>query len=242
MKCRGECAAFLFEVGIMKFLTARSSKNANTSVFERNSRAGIPQSHSGGHSTKYKGIVASFAPHGFGCMAIVLTSVLMITAFSAKAFAASCTVNGNGTITINNANNTAGCDVSTIGSPIGNSAGALGFYVYSQGSGRTLTILNDLTTTVKGAGGISAFNYAASSLSTFNAADRTINLTIATSDANINAPNGDAVPKVGVGVSGGSTVNIGTLNLTMNNLPRGSGFGNFYEHYGVVAGSRLRTH
>jgi outer membrane autotransporter protein len=225
---------------VMKTLTAQCSKEANTSVFAKSHRAGMPQLHRGGRMTKLKGIAASFAPHGFGCMAIALTSVLMATAFSAKAFAA-CTVNGNGTITINNANNTAGCDVSAIGSPIGNSAGALGFYVYSQGPGRTLTILNDLTTTVKGAGGISAFNYAASSLSTVNASGRTINLTIATSDANINAPNGDAVAKFGVGVSGGSTVNIGTLNLTMNNLPRGSGFGNFYEHYGVAAGSSVNA-
>jgi hypothetical protein len=72
--------------------------------------------------------------------------------------------------------------------------------------------------------------------SAFNAVGKTLNLTIANLDANSSNPNGDSIAKVGLGVSHGGTSTIGTLNLTMLDLPRGSTFRELFEHYGVVAG------
>lgn len=167
---------------------------------------------------------------------LLLASTVLSGAFifSSAANAAPCVVNANGTFTVNNGNNQNGCSVSSVQNIIGNtSSGNIGFLIYSQRLNRVLTIENDFTTTVKGAVGISAYGTSPDFTSTFDAAGKTINLTIENTDANSAAPAGDNIAKNGVGVTHGGTVRIGTLNLKMLNLPsRG-----FFEHYGVVAGS-----
>lgn len=196
----------------------------------------------GGRLVKWKGRVASIAPFVAGVVPAVTLGALLEISSAEGAWAGPCTVAANGTITVNNGNNTAGCEVSSIGAEIGNtSVWNTGFLVYSQSTNRTLAILSDLTTTLKGSGGIAVYNTNASYFSTFDAAGRTINLTITNTDANAAATGGDAIAKGGVGVSHGSTAHIGTLNLTMLDLPRGTSFSERFEHYGVVTGSSVNA-
>ena len=164
---------------------------------------------------------------------------------SSASLAVECTQGSNGSVTVNNANNTGAninCEVSSILPEIGNtSIWNTGFLVYSQKANRSITLTNDLTTTLKGSGGISVYGTAPNFTSSFNAVGKTLNLTIANLDANSSNPNGDSIAKVGLGVSHGGTSTIGTLNLTMLDLPRGSTFGERFEHYGVVAGSSVNS-
>ncbi len=154
--------------------------------------------------------------------------------FSTFAYSAACTVNANGTFTVNNTTNSAGCSVASVGSVIGNTTiYNVGFLLYSQNLNRVLTIENDFTTTVKGAVGISVYGTSPTYTSTFDASGKTINLIIKDIDASPAAPVGDNGAKNGVGVSHAGTLKIGTLNLTMENLPSRGAF----EHYGVLAGS-----
>ncbi|ELK8712405.1 ESPR-type extended signal peptide-containing protein [Escherichia coli] len=86
-----------------------------------------------------------------------LRSSLIIGALllSQNAISAECSTNANGTITVNNSINTAGCSVESIGSEIGNtSIWNTGILQYSQGVNRNITILNDLSFTIKGSAGI----------------------------------------------------------------------------------------
>ena len=164
---------------------------------------------------------------------------------SSASLAVECTQGSNGSVTVNNANNTGAninCEVSSILPEIGNtSIWNTGFLVYSQNANRSITLTNDLTTTLKGSGGISVYGTAPNFTSSFNAVGKTLNLTIANLDANSSNPNGDSIAKVGLGVSHGGTSTIGTLNLTMLDLPRGSTSGERFEHYGVVAGSSVNS-
>ena len=181
-----------------------------------------------------------------GSAPVLFLAVLASTAMtSSTALAAACTVNANGTFTINNRSNTGGCSASTVSPIIGNnSVWDSGFLIYSQRENRTMTIENDITTIVKGSVGISAYGTAPEFTSTFDASGKTINLTIENIDANSSLPQGDHINKGGVGVSHASTVKIGTLNLNMLNLPSGndgSFRGGRFEHYGVVAGSSVNA-
>ena len=76
---------------------------------------------------------------------------------SSASLAVECTQGSNGSVTVNNANNTGAninCEVSTILPEIGNtSIWNTGFLVYSQNANRSITLTNDLTTTLKGSGG-----------------------------------------------------------------------------------------
>lgn len=78
---------------------------------------------------------------------------------SSASLAVECTQGANGSVTVNNANNTGAninCEVSSILPEIGNtSIWNTGFLVYSQNANRSITLTNDLTTTLKGSGGIS---------------------------------------------------------------------------------------
>lgn len=160
-----------------------------------------------------------------------------------RAIAAACPAGANGTFRVdNNANN--GCNITAtdVAPVIGNvRPWNQGFTVYSSGGiSRSMNIGEDIDTTLKGGVGILVYNASPGAYSTFNAAGKTINLTIGKTDATGPAPAGDNVAKVGVEVRNGSTVNIGTLNLTMRDLPNGADgslFGQRFEHYGVLAGS-----
>ncbi len=175
---------------------------------------------------------------------LLLASTVLSGAFifSSAANAAPCVANANGTFTVNNGNNQNGCSVSSVQNTIGNtSSGNVGFLIYSQRLNRVLTIENDFTTTVKGAVGISVYGTSPDFISTFDASGKTINLTLKNTDANSATPAGDNVPKGGVGVSHGGLLTIGTLNLTMENLPViGNAFSSA-EHYGVVTGSSVNA-
>lgn len=164
---------------------------------------------------------------------------------SSASLAVECTQGTNGSVTVNNTNNTGAninCEVSTILPEIGNtSIWNTGFLVYSQGADKSITVTKDLTTTVKGSTGISVYGTNPNDLSLFDATGKTLNLTIANLDANSSNLNGDSIAKVGLGVSHGGTSTIGTLNLTMLDLPRGSTFGERFEHYGVVVGSSVNS-
>ncbi|ELQ3588617.1 hypothetical protein QS063_005018, partial [Escherichia coli] len=164
---------------------------------------------------------------------------------SSSSLAVECTQGSNGSVTVNNANNTGAninCEVSSILPEIGNtSIWNTGFLVYSQNANRSITLTNDLITTLKGSGGISVYGTAPNFTSAFNAAGKKLDLTITNLDANSSNLNGDSIAKVGLGVSHGGTSTIGTLNLTMLDLPRGSTFGERFEHYGVVAGSSVSS-
>jgi hypothetical protein len=76
---------------------------------------------------------------------------------SSASLAVECTQGSNGSVTVNNANNTGAninCEVSSILPEIGNtSIWNTGFLVYSQNANRSITLTNDLTTTLKGSGG-----------------------------------------------------------------------------------------
>ncbi|MGO3384561.1 MAG: ESPR domain-containing protein, partial [Acinetobacter guillouiae] len=172
----------------------------------------------------------------------VLVSGVLI---SSATLAVECTQGANGSITVNNANNTGvniNCEVSTISPEIGNtSVWNTGFLVYSQNANKSITLNNDLSTILKGSGGISVYGTAPNFTSAFNAAGKTLNLTIANLDANSSNPNGDSIAKIGLGVSHGGISTIGTLNLTMLDLPRGSTFGERFEHYGLVVGSSVNA-
>ncbi len=167
---------------------------------------------------------------------------------SSAALAAACTVNANGSFALgaNGSINQTSCEINTVAPVIGNtSVWNLGFQLYSQGGkNNVMTIGSDITTILKGSGGISVSGASPTTLSTFDASGKTINLTIATTDANAAIPAGDHIAKIGAGVSHGSTMKIGTLNLTMLNLPSGNdgslGGGRF-EHYGIVAGSSVNA-
>lgn len=151
-----------------------------------------------------------------------------------NADAAECATAGNGSVAVNNGNNQAGCEVTTAPPLIGDtSIWNYGYLVYSQNSDRTLTLNNDITTTVKGSAGISLYGASPTYKSTFDATGKTINLTIENLTANAGTAAGDNLPKAGVGVSHGGVATIGTLNLTMMNLPSQG----IFEHYGVVTGS-----
>ncbi|MFC0246746.1 autotransporter outer membrane beta-barrel domain-containing protein [Falsochrobactrum ovis] len=116
--------------------------------------------------------------------------------------------------------------------------------MYSQsGKSNVLTIENDFSTILKGSTGISVSGAGPTTLSTFDAAGKVIDLTIQNIDASGTQNGGDRVAKVGVGVSSGGQVEIGTLNLKMPNLPNtdGSFLGAQFEHYGVVAGSSVSS-
>lgn len=173
-----------------------------------------------------------------------LRSSLIIGALllSQNAISAECSTNANGTITVNNSINTAGCSVESIGSEIGNtSIWNTGILQYSQGVNRNITILNDLSFTIKGSAGIAVGGTSPAYVSTFDASNKTIDLTIANLDTNAAKPEGDNIAKVGVGSSHGATVKIGTMNLTMLSLPNGTSYSERFEHYGVVAGSSVNA-
>lgn len=76
---------------------------------------------------------------------------------SSASLAVECTQGTNGSVTVNNTNNTGAninCEVSIILPEIGNtSIWNTGFLVYSQNANRSITLTNDLTTTLKGSGG-----------------------------------------------------------------------------------------
>ena len=115
---------------------------------------------------------------------------------SSASLAVECTQGTNGSVTVNNGNNTGAninCEVSTISPVIGNtSIWNTGFLVYSQNANKSITLTNDLTTTLKGSGGISVYGTAPNFTSAFNAVGKTLNLTIANLDANSSNPNGDS--------------------------------------------------
>lgn len=164
---------------------------------------------------------------------------------SSASLAVECTQGTNGSVTVNNTNNTGAninCEVSTILPEIGNtSIWNTGFLVYSQNANRSITLTNDLTTTLKGSGGISVYGTAPNFTSSFNAAGKKLDLTITNLDSNSSNPNGDNIAKIGLGVSHGGTSTIGTLNLTMLDLPKGPTFNERFEHYGVVVGSSVNS-
>lgn len=164
---------------------------------------------------------------------------------SSASLAVECTQGTNGSVTVNNTNNTGAninCEVSTILPEIGNtSIWNTGFLVYSQGADKSITVTKDLTTTVKGSTGISVYGTNPNDLSLFDATGKTIDLTIANLDANSSNLNGDNIAKIGLGVSHGGTSTIGTLNLTMLDLPKGPTFNERFEHYGVVVGSSVNS-
>lgn len=182
-------------------------------------------------------------------MSVALMFALVPTMWSGSAaYAAACTVNSNGSFALgaNGAANQSSCEVSSVAPVIGNtSIWNLGFQLYSQGGkSNVLTIGSNITTTLKGSAGISVYGASPTTLSTFDASGKTINLTIATTDANATKAAGDHIAKAGLGVSHGSIAKIGTLNLTMLNLPSGndgSFSGGRFEHYGVVTGSSVNA-
>lgn len=180
-------------------------------------------------------------------MSVALMFAMVPMAWSSSAAsAAACTANANGSFALgaNGAVNQTSCEINFVAPVIGNtSIWNLGFQLYSQGGkNNVMTIGSDITTTLKGTGGIAVYGATPTTLSTFDASGKTINLTIANIDANASIPAGDHIPKVGLGVSHASTAKIGTFNLTMLNLPSGNdgslGGGRF-EHYGVVTGSSV---
>ena len=168
---------------------------------------------------------------------ILIGGILM----SSAGFAAECNKGANGSVTVNNQTNTGAnfnCEVSNIASEVGNNrAFDYGLYVFAQGADKSITVTNDLTTTVKGSTGIIVSRNDSGFTSSFNAADKTIDITIDTIDANASNPNGDNIPKSGLVVEKATTATIGTLNLTMKDLPNGNSF----EHYGVLAGSSVNS-
>ncbi|MDR2239458.1 MAG: hypothetical protein LBE33_03360, partial [Zoogloeaceae bacterium] len=173
---------------------------------------------------------------------LTMASLFLCGAFApfSQAQAAPCVPSGDQTIYLHSNNsalapNQANCEVASIPPVIGNSIGSAGFKVYTQGTNvRTITVENDLTTTIRGSSGIVLWNGGQNTAqSRFDASGKTINLTIIDSDGDNSGTPGDNGPKTGVDVRNGSLATIGTLNLTMLNLPRGG----FYEHYGVLAGS-----
>ncbi len=187
---------------------------------------------------------------------LLLASTILSGAFIfiSAANAVPCVVNANGTIdarNIGNAANRPGCTISTLPPVIGNTGiGNLGIvvdqYGVAAGGNRTLIVYNDLTTILKGSAGIAVGDGSATAQAIFDARGKTINLTIENLDANASKPIGDNIAKSGVGVSDGGLLMIGTLNLTMQNLPNGAdgsrfGVGQFFEHYGVVAGSSVNA-
>ena len=177
------------------------------------------------------------------------STALLVTALglALPAFvqAAPCTANTNGTFAVNNATNNLGCEIATVSPQIGNdSIWNIGFLVYSQGRNRVMTLNNNVTTLVKGSGGISVYGTSPTFTSTFGAADKAINLTISNLDANQQNTLGDNIQKSGVGVTHGGAANIGTMDVIMKNLPIGAPFSftplvlaDRFEHYGVVSGS-----
>ena len=162
---------------------------------------------------------------------------------SSASFAVECTQGTNGSVTVNNTNNTGAninCEVSTISSEIGNtSIWNTGFLVYSQGANRSITLTKDFATILKGSSGISVYGTSPNFTSSFNAVGKQLDLTITNLDANSTNPNGDNIAKGGLGVAHGGTSTIGTLNLTMLDLPRGPTLSERFEHYGVVVGSSV---
>ncbi|MFC4625442.1 hypothetical protein ACFO1V_09440 [Daeguia caeni] len=175
------------------------------------------------------------------------TAIISASLFTSAAWSAPCAPNSNGTFTSNNTTNNGGCSIASVAATIGdNSIWNTGFLLYSQNINRTMTIENDLTTTLKGSGGISVYGTAPTAFSTFDASGRTINLTIENLTANASLPIGDNIAKAGVHVSHGGTMTIGSLNLTMLNLPNGNdgstfGLGQRFEHYGIVVGSTVNA-
>lgn len=166
---------------------------------------------------------------------ILIGGILM----SSAGFAAECNKLANGSVFINNNNNTgvnANCEVSSTSAVIGNtSTNDFGLFVYSQNENRSITLTKDVTDiVVKGVAGISLYGVAPTATSSLNAAGKTVNLTIENLDSNSQNLDGDAVAKVGLNVNSGGTSTIGTLKLTMENLPRGP---RVREHYGVLTGS-----
>ncbi|MFV0284492.1 MAG: autotransporter outer membrane beta-barrel domain-containing protein, partial [Castellaniella sp.] len=184
---------------------------------------------------------------GNAFLVTTLTAALMSISFGAQA--GSCAPSQNGTYTVNQDGgpNPDGCEISSIDPEIGNSSEwSRGFYVYSKSQGSDMIITNDLTTTIKGYAGIRVRQERPDSISTFDAAGKTINLTIKTTDGNSGKPEGDNLAKLGVSVHGGGIINIGTLNLTMRDLPTGDdgsnwGLGKQFQHYGVVTGSSVNS-
>lgn len=174
---------------------------------------------------------------------VALACTLPLTMLPTASQAATCVANSDGTFQVNNAKNQGGCEVDTVAPQIGNtSVWNVGFLTYSQGTSRTMYLKNDVTTTLKGSGGISVYGSQASNPSLFDASGKTINLTITNTDANNGLPQGDHIKKTGVNVSHGGTAKIGTLNLIMHNLPNGNDGslrGGRFEHYGVVTGSSV---
>lgn len=106
---------------------------------------------------------------------------------SSASFAVECNKLPNGSVFINNGNNTganANCEVSSTPAVIGNtSTNDFGLFVYSQNENRSITLTNDLTTTVKGSAGISLYGVAPTATSSLNAAGKIVNLTIENIDA-----------------------------------------------------------
>lgn len=176
------------------------------------------------------------------------TAIVSTLMFGTTAFAAECVVTGNGSYSVGNngALNASSCEISSVAPIIGNtSIWNTGFLVYSQGGkNNILKIENDIATTLKGSGGISVYGAGPTTRSTFDARGKTIDLTIQNLDSNASQNGGDRIAKAGAGVSLGGTIDIGTLNLKMLNLPNGydgSFLGAGYEHYGVVAGSSVSS-
>ncbi|UXN02797.1 autotransporter outer membrane beta-barrel domain-containing protein [Bartonella sp. HY406] len=178
----------------------------------------------------------------------VLTGAFL---FATNVQAAECLTASNGTFAIgtNGAPNQNSCSISSVNSTIGNdSIWAGGFGVYSGRTSNTMTIENDFSTTVKGSAGIIVYGGGGTTAtqSVFDATGKTINLTLENLTANPQTGAGDRIAKVGLGVSHGGMATIGTLNLSMLNLPSGSGGGTWgvgdrYEHYGVLAGSTVNA-
>lgn len=179
---------------------------------------------------------------------LIAATVPVIWSSTATAAPVPCVVNSNGTFALgaNGSLNQASCEITSVAPVIGNtSIWNLGFQLYSQGGkNNVMTIGSDISTIVKGSAGISVAGAGPTTLSTFDAKGKTINLTIENLDANASQTGGDRIAKGGVGVSLGGTIEIGTLNLKMLNLPNGydgSFLGAGYEHYGIVAGSSVSS-
>lgn len=134
------------------------------------------------------------------------------------------------------------CDVTQVKDVIGNkSVRDIGFSVQSsQGVARSINLKNDIKVTVKGETGIKVFGSDPHATSTFNAEGRTVDLTMANLDTSSSA-NGDNVAKFGLSVTQAGTAKFGTLNLTMEDLPKGAGFRDWLIHYGIIVGSTVNS-
>lgn len=182
----------------------------------------------GGRFVKWQGKTASIAPFVGSCAA-----TLMLGAFSiGEAGAAACTSQVKGVFVANDYVdlNAPACEIraADVAPVIGNQfIQDVGFLVFSHGTSNTLTILEDITTTIKGRGGILSYDNDEGPSSTVDARGRTINLTLENIDSSL--PAGDAISKQGVEVLNRSRVEVGTLNLTMLGLPA------MYGHQGILA-------